>query len=721
MTYFREADYSDVRARPKLLTNYVESLKTHLCLMHPNEKPDVIEGFIKNMVREKMIVPDINFVHHPREGISEVKDMKLTEFVPKIVADNNLSPSGTMYYPVSKKESFLRQSLVEKVAERNKYKHLYLDNEAQGNVREAQYYYHSQANAKIFNNAIAGGMNIIHFILGCKAGFNAITSIGRMCVKQGYSFIERALVGNIYLPTNESVVSYIVTAIRHIHPDFEAMLAQYNIYLPTAEDVFKYLTKSLLHYTFKVDHALVMGTIQALNATQRAYVFYLGALSNMCRFNPELMRKLIDDCFVHGDITEAMYEQFKPEDVKSFRGDIVAAVLSVNYSVLGTKGMKDGKPLYNSLKDAKESNPTGLRVFAYCCQTFKDGFEKMVPILKPILQIKSTFAKMTFQDRIAREAVILSDTDSNIYTAQEIVQWKRGGQDFSQESYQMNALATYILSQSLEHVFARLSAGFGVESNDVYMISMKNEFLYPVLVSTSLAKHYLAIATMQEGSLLPSPRRDIKGVGFRSSAYPKKVKQGFEDFYVKFVEMVMSGAPIYASYLLDHVAKLEREIERSIRDRESDYLQTVAVRLKEDYEEPESSNYFYHILWNEVFAQDFGEMVLPNKCFKIPLLGGDKFIKNKALHKLIADKYPEIWKRLSAFMERNPQRKFSSFLIPPFKGSTNEFFMDVMDMRSHISQALTSYYHLLDGLGIGTVDRRQESLVSDYYKPSGQW
>ena len=715
MSYFRKEDYSDVRERPNLLTNYMRDMKKFLKIRYPLDSDEKIEEVLKKVVIEKMKVPTINAVHHPREGESKRIEMPLTEYNKTIIKDNNLSPSGTCYLPVSTRESFLRISLEEKIAERNFFKKLYLDNAAQGNVREAQYYNHSQANAKIFNNAIAGGMNIVHFILGCKAGFNAITSIGRVSVKQGYSFIERALVANIYLPSVEAVISYIVTHARHVHRDFEKMMHTYGLYQPTCEDLLGYLLKSLKNYVFKPKTALIRSTIEGLTDTERAYVYYAGCLKNLCEKNDSLLRELIDGCFVQGEVDQSLYAHYDLGDLGKFNGDIIACVLSTNFRRLGQDPTKPDR--WYTLKDAKKENPNGVKEFIYCCDYFKNGFERLVPILTPIVQIDVTFSKLTFQDKIARHCVILSDTDSNIFSCQEIVKWKRKDLDFSQESYEMNAITTFILSQSLEHVFARLSAGFGVEGKDVFRISMKNEFLYPVLLSTSLAKHYLAIATMQEGSLLPDPRKDIKGVGFRSSTYPKIIRDGFDKFYVDFVKKVMSGEPLYASYILDHVAKLEKEVHRSISDRESVYLQTVSVKRKEDYKDADSSTYFYYELWNAVFAEEYGDMIIPNKCFKIPLISGDKFTKNKAVLDMIARKYPTIYPKLIKFIEDNPSRKFSSILVPPFKGSLNPFFVDVMDLRAHVSQVMTAYYNMLDGLGIGTVDRRPSALVSDFYTP----
>jgi hypothetical protein len=716
MSYIRNETYTQERVRPNLLTNYLANMTNYLKLKHPHVSDSVVEGFVKKIIKDKFKSPDVEFIHHKTEGNSEIVTMALHKFTAEIIADNNLSPSGTCYLPTTKKESFLRVSLEDKIKARNKFKKMYLDFEAQGKKRESQYYNQSQANAKIFNNAIAGGMKIKQFILGCKAGFNAITSTGRISVKQGYSFIERAINGNIYLPDNESAISYILNHSRHVHPDFEVMMKEFNLYVPTTKDIVEYMVSSLWNYVLTPDEQVIGNIVDGLTDLQKSYVFYAGCFKNLCLYNEELMRTWIDSCFTQSDISYDLYKDIDPMEVKSFSDDVLTCILSTNYRYLGESPIEAGK--WNSVKDALKYNPDGVRKFVYACRHFKTNFEKMVPVIRPILQIQTTFSKLVSQHKMARYTVPLSDTDSNIFSTQELVRWKRKKLDFSQESYEMNGLLTFLLSQSLEHVFARLSSGLGCEGKDAFRITMKNEFLYPVLIATGLAKHYMAIATMQEGSLLHTPRKDIKGINLRSSAFPKLVRDSFENYVVELFAEIEKGEPIRAASILDHVAGLEKTIYDSVNERESVYLQTISIKREQDYADPSISQYFYYELWKAVFAEDFGEMVVPNKCYKIPLKGGKQFFKNTELLAKLKETYPKTFDKLMQFVELNPKRDITAILIPPFRGKINPFFLDIMDIRAHISQCVVPYYHLLRALGLGSTNTEVNALVSDFYNPT---
>jgi hypothetical protein len=718
MSYIQIKDYSHLRARPNILTAYLDEMVRYLKLKYPDQPEYKISEFVKKTIKEKIISPEVEAVYHKTEGNSQVIKMSLINYISEIIKDNNLSPSGTCYYPVTKKESFICTTIEDKVKARNSLKKLYLEYEAQGKKKESQYYNQGQANAKIFNNAIPGGMKIKQFILGCKAGFNAITSTGRMSVKQGYSFIERAINGNIYLPTDDAAISYILVNSKNIHSEFSGMLKTYNLYIPTVDEVVSYLTNSVSNYVLYPASDKYKELISSLPTEERAYVFYTGCLNNLCTYNESFMKNWIDSIFYQGEVPYDLYKDIDVSEVKSFKDDVITCMLTVNYKLLGMHPKK--KDAWNSIKDALKFNPDGVKKFIYVTRHFITNFETMLGVLRPILQVNNTFSKLVFQQKMARYTVPLSDTDSNIFSLQELVKWRNNKLDFSKASYEMSALLTFLLSQTLEHIFARLSAGIGCEGKNMYRINMKNEFLYPIMITTSLAKHYLALATMQEGSLLAVPRQDFKGIGLRSSVYPKLVRDGFNKFVVDLFKEIEKAEPIMAAHVLDHVANVEKTIFDSVNRRESTYLQTVSIKREEDYKDPAISSYFYYGMWNEVFAEEFGEMQLPNKCFKIPLKFDDKFFKNEDMINHLKVKYPVTMEKWLSFVAKFPDRDIATVLIPPFKGMLPEFFLEIMNLRSHISQSVRPYYILLEGLGIGTIDNRRDALVTDFYNPTSE-
>ncbi len=716
MGFVRKESYEEDRKRPKIAQVYLENMKTYFEKLYPSIGSEVIDSFLKEKIKQSFQSPNLDIIYHRSEGNAEIIQIPATKYVKEIVSNNNQSPSGTTYCLASQKESFIRISLEDKIKARNKFKKIYLTAKSEGRKVEADFYHKQQANAKIFNNGVAGGMKIKQFILGDKAGFASITSVGRLCVKQGYSIVERAVAGNIYLPAPDDAVSYIINHINTMPENFESVLIESGIYKPTETDLLNYITKNVKNYRIDPEVQFLSRLIDSLNPVERAYVFYVGCLKNLFQFNDEMMKSWIDSCFAPAVIDPSLYKDIDLNDIKKFENDIVMCMTSTNARRLGDNPKKPGQ--FYSIEEAREKNPDGLKEFIYCCQHFVDNFSLKTELLKSILQINTTFGKLTFQNKMSRYSVSISDTDSNIFSTQELVKWKTGSYNFEQKSYEMHALLIFIITQTLEHVFAKLSAGFGMEEKDIFRISMKNEFLFPVLIMTSMAKHYVAIATMQEGILLRHPLKEIKGVGLRSSAYPKLVKDRFEEFSTLFIDDIMKHTKIKAGSVLKYIAELEKEILNSLLRKESHFLQTVSVKNKEEYKNSDSSSYFYYELWKDVFEEDYGEMILPNKCFKIPLKGDKKFFKNEILINQLTEKYPEIMQRFKAFREKTNNRDISFILIPPFKGEIKSIFIDIMDMRRHISESMTAFYRFLNALGIGSVDRREDGLVSDFYDPS---
>ena len=113
-----------------------------------------------------------------------------------------------------------------------------------------------------------------------------------------------------------------------------------------------------------------------------------------------------------------------------------------------------------------------------------------------------------FPDSIRRSA-ITSDTDSTIFTVQDWVIWHKGKVEFSEGA---TALATsvviYLHRKTITHVLARMSANFGIETERIHQIAMKNEFKFDVFVPTQVAKHYYALISCQEGNVFDFEEED---------------------------------------------------------------------------------------------------------------------------------------------------------------------------------------------------------------------
>lgn len=701
-----------VAHRPKPLEPYVDRMTFYLKQKHPHKSEEEIASFVRQVVKDRVRVPTIDFRHQPSEGNITRKQTSLTGFMTDILKQNIVLPSGAVYITPDKKESLLRITLAEKVAKRKKFKKIYLEAEEAGREAESKFYNGRQQAEKVFNNAISGAMNNGYNALTSKSGFNAITSGSRMCVKQGYSFIERAIIGNIYLPTISMAISYCLNHLRMAPEDYRAIFTKYKITIPTVEQLALYLLDNVRNYTRHGDEAYLVSYIKTLDDAERAYVFYAGNFNNLARFNDPLIRTIVDGCFLK-ELPDDLPDVSKA-DLGSLDGDVLAAITGTQYEYLGTDE-KTGA--VNNFYELLEQNALGAKKIIYCARVFTKVFTDHLDLFRCVFHQGTTFSKMIFQEKMARKVVPNSDTDSAIFSNQNIVEWKRGKLDFSKESYEMNAFMTLLLAHGIKHYLALLSQGFGFIGKDVFRINMKNEFLYPILVVSALAKHYIAIATIQEGKILLKLRKDVKGVQFRNSAYPQIIKDGFSKYIDTFFENVTQNVQIKPSDVLDDVVKMEHLIYDNLNSGNSSFLPNTTIKNKEEYDDPSKTSYFYYELWQTVFAPKFFDMTIPNKCYKIPLYGGKRFLKHKNLLERIKAFDAGVHDRLLSFCAMKGKTELAYILIPPITGEIPRLFLDIMDFRTTISSICVPYYRFIEALGIATANTDENVLVSDFYNP----
>src|SRR5690606_29503284 len=102
---------------------------------------------------------------------------------------------------------------------------------------------------------------------------------------------------------------------------------------------------------------------------------------------------------------------------------------------------------------------------------------------------------------IIRRVAVISDTDSTIFTVESWVTWFTNSWEDTPKANAVAAAVVYISSQSVIHLLAMMSANLGIETKNIHKLQMKNEYMFPVFVTTSRAKHYFAYQSAKEGNV----------------------------------------------------------------------------------------------------------------------------------------------------------------------------------------------------------------------------
>lgn len=699
--------------RTRIMTAYVDQQVAYLQTRFPDQSEERLRAFARKVVESNIKRPTADVLVHPEAGVTQRKQLDLLTHL-NLLQDNIITPSGSVYCPPQKKESLIKASLDENVKGRKINKTKMLEYAEQGDKVRAQIYNFLQASNKIFNNSVPGAMGSQYNCLYDLPGYNAVTSTARHSVRSGYAHVEKLLEGNLYITCPEDVINYCVNHQRNRPNTVRLVMLRYNLYQPTADDLFEHFATSLAYYTnVRAIAGQIKSYLQMLSQDDLAFIFYAGCLRNLVRKNDSLFRSFFQDFFT----TDLPID----EDLKSKEGhelmgsvykiekDLFAMVSSLNYDQIKRK----------KLEDAVTQEADGVRKMVTIGRHMNASIEKTRDLFETFFRVDVDVAQTVHYPNIVRKAVLVSDTDSVIFSTQSMVEWYAGAANFTRQAYEINAFSVYLISRTLEHVFARLSVGFGMSGSDINLICMKNEFLYPLLMRTPLAKHYAGWITIQEGKILPEPKKDIKGINFRGSDLCSETNDGAEAFLTWMMTTVMKDNSLSISECMAKVVEHERTVYNSIIAGKRDFLGMASVKPKEEYKDPMQSDYFYYMFWTDVFAETFGEFQLPNKGLELNVLGGGKALKEPAWLERLQQFDPKAHERLLNFFERYPKKKVTRIILPPTLKEIPAIFQPVIDLRNIIFRNGRPFYLTLRSLGIGNNFVKGEYIASDFYDTEG--
>jgi hypothetical protein len=275
----------------------------------------------------------------------------------------------------------------------------------------------------------------------------------------------------------------------------------------------------------------------------------------------------------------------------------------------------------------------------------------------------------------------------------------------------------YLASQGIVHILAQMSANFGIQKKRLYQIAMKNEFTFDVFVPTSVAKHYYASISCQEGIVFDKHKYEIKGVHLKSSNAPKRIIQKAASMMEEIMETIYAGEKISILNILKQVGDVERDIFSSIKKGDLEFFRLANINRPESYvKSEESSPYGYHIFWNQTFGKKYGTVSEP----PYQAIRVSTTLENPTATKkwLSGIKDIELSKCLNDWFQRNERNKLPSLLLPSEavkeKGIPDEI-MEIIDVRKIVANLCRIFYMILETLGFYITNDNNTKLVSDFY------
>lgn len=694
--------YQREKYQPSLLDSYVKNQVEYLSTKYPNKDKKLIESIVKSTIKDRIQSPKLAVVHHEIYGESELRKVDLLKHTNDM-SDRIVTPSGSTYMKPKNTQSFIKSLIQDKLKERKAYKNAALDHKARGEKTQASVKNAIQSRIKITVNSISGIMGSPHNCLYDPAGYNAITATCRHGCMVGYGHSERLLEGNFYLPTEDAAINWIIL-LKHRYPGDDAItlaVEKYKLYQPTVEDIVNHFSSCIFLYTTKVNRDKLYDLLNSLSQNQHTFIYYACNLKHLFRTNEAITRPWLDDLFKIPDVSNPD-PSIDPKDIFKVDEDLRIMVTSIYPELL------EGKLLFDTI----DTYPDIPRRVITICKYFEQKIGKLQYLFDTFLNIYIDLPNALGHRNMMRKTVIVSDTDSVIFTTKSWIEWYSKGINYNKTSYQINAFIIYLLTKSLIHTFAIMSMNMGIEGEDLRKIAMKNEFLYPVMLRTAMGKHYAGIVSQQEGRVYDEVVSDIKGKNFRGSDLCSTTIKHVKSFLLELIDSYMQNFKLSARDIIDKVLAIEYGIVDSIENSQTTYLGTTPIKQKEEYANPESSSYFYYMLWEDIFAEKYDHIYIPQKCHVVPIY--NTIFKSPEYLENLKQTSPKIHSNILKFLSKYPKKNITRILVPTHIGIPKEI-VPIINLRNIIYSNTYPLYLAIRGLGIGTTFKNKTMLLSDMY------
>lgn len=651
---------------------------------------DKIKDKIKTRQFKGMRDPTVQFYERHNYEDRVLTEVPLTNFLMGIGSENlTMAPSLTCYVPSSERESLLSGFTDENVRLRNIAKKEAAKFKALGDLDKHRHFNGEQENKKLYNNSLSGAFSSGGSIVRNPTAHSSLTSTTRTMTSIGNASNERLISGNRHY-RNPSITlnNIVVLAQTADSKEIRKIIDFYRLKIPTVQDVMNCIEYSTQLYwnDFKYKQK-ILDFVNTLTDEERCSVVYTGDLYQLRLLNEDFVRNFLtkislkvsnvsyDDPISIIKKTDEMYVNYVHQICLSeVRG------IGKDYTLL-TKQQQD--------------------IVAGTCVNLQTVLENYQDLIKTFFLTSNLPCSVAYIRDSIRRSVVLSDTDSTMFSCDEWVQWYFNEIKFTDEAFAVSGAVMFLATQCIAHNLAIYSANLNVERKKLFMASMKPEFTFGVFALTSAGKHYYTNIVIKEGSVYKKPEIEIKGVYLKSSASPRPIMVDVKKMMEMILDIPVKGNRISLNYWIKHVANIEREIERSVLAGENTYLGRLNIKVPDAYKVPaEMSNYRYHLLWNEVFSPKYGVAPQPTyTCVKFPTL----LSSSKALLAWLSTIEDEGLKsRMSMYLERTQRKDLNTLYIPQDivqAWGTPKEIQGIIDIKSLILMHLGAHRMVLESIG----------------------
>jgi len=637
------------------LKQYTEQSAFYLSKM-TNKSIDECSEFIISGIKSHTLPnikdPDVTFYERNDNGDKHKTECKLSNYISSVIKnDEILVPTFTTYLSSKVKESLLVEFVDHNAKVRSIAKKEAFKAKADNNIDLFIMKNNEQNNRKLYNNSMSGAFATKGCALYNPTAHSTLTSMTRTESSLGNASNEKIIAGNRHYKDPETTLNNIISIASSINrKELLEVMTKYNLHYPSSDEVIECIKYSTDLY-WKDEKAFIdiREFIEKLDNLELAGFMYISDLYHIRKYNSDVVRDFLRrlSSKTH-DVT-----LLDPLNViKTTDEQIVNFVHQICMSE--TKGI--GKK-YNELDNDK------LITVASTCQNVTNTISMYKDFINAFFLTSNVPASTAYIPSMLRRSVVLSDTDSTMFSVDEFIIWYFGDLVFSDEAYAVASSLMFLATQCIAHVLAIFSANLNVARHKLFHIAMKPEFTFPVFIQTSVAKHYYTCILVKEGNVYKDIEMEIKGVHMKNSAAPKILIDNAHEKMKAILTSIMNNEKISLIKELNEVSTIEKHITNSLLNGNVEYFKKSKIKNSEAYTRAEeNSPYVYHLLWEKVFSPKYGKIEPPPyDVIKIPTTVIN-VTKLKEWFSMITDK--ELSTRLSEYLLVLGKTELPTIYIP---------------------------------------------------------
>lgn len=601
-----------------------------------------------------------------------------------------LVPTGTTYLHHTQQESHIVGFLDEGVANRSKYKKLSQKYGSEGNIALKIYYHNNQDAEKRTNNAVSGNFVAEGSVINNPTGHSTLTSMTRSMSSLSNASNERLIEGNRHYYTPQIALNNLISIVSITDQELiTSTVEHFGLAYPNVDQVMKCIHRSTdLYFIDRKAMEMIRDFVQTLTPAECAAVVYTGDLYHLKEFNDGFIREMVRR---FSRVPES--NQFE-DPVEIIKG---TDELIVNYAHQVAIDIVEGIG-----KDYSKLLPEKVQIVAGICKNIETAIDYYRPLLKAFFLTRNAPCTIaTIQSQI-RRSVVLSDTDSTMFSVDSWVEWYFGELRFTPEAYGVAGSVMFMATQCIAHILAQFSANMNVEKKRLFTLSMKPEYVFPVFAQTSVAKHYYTCMKVKEGHVFRDIDMEIKGVHLKDSSIDTGLIKEGSALMEKILRTVMSGKKIEIIPYLKELSQREQELIHAIRNNDLRYMKRTKIKDKSAYSKgPELSPYQFYLMWEECFEKKYGPAPPPPyTALRIPVQ-----LKNRTqiTEWLAGMEDREVATRLAEWIKKFNKKTMTSIPVPMdlcvAQGLPLEL-QSIMDMKRIILALTKSRRIVMESLGV---------------------